>query len=171
MTDQLPPQVRAFLDALEKLPPSPALTFAGVAEDDTATPSALASGVVTTYGVTATSLDPRVATENFATRHVLAILGRTGRDLAPLSQYPDEREVVFRPVTLLRRVAETRSADGAVRITLVEELVPTEPRTGPPLDPATVLADAAARVDAALAGERVAVHAPGKFLQPLPVAR
>ena len=70
-----------------------------------------------------TSRDPRVATENFSTEAVYAVLSRTGRSIEPFSAARHEREVVLLPGTVLTLVTRVRVKD--LGVTIVEEFDPS----------------------------------------------
>lgn len=59
-----------------------------------------------TERLVSTSRDPRVATENFTTDAVYAVLSSTGRSIEPFSAARHEREVVLLPGTVLTLVEE-----------------------------------------------------------------
>lgn len=86
----------AFLSALERLPPSPGVTFRG-------RPDGIGAqrGTIVTRLITATSRDIRVATAGFTTGGVYAVAGRSGRRLGPFSAMPEAEEVVFAPGCVL----------------------------------------------------------------------
>ncbi len=71
-----------FLRALERLPTYTGIVFHGLHTIPRLAPARW------TRGVTATSKDPRIATENFSTPAVAAIVSRTGRDIAAFSAHP-----------------------------------------------------------------------------------
>ncbi len=55
-----------------------------------------------------TSRDPQIATDGFAGEAVVALFGATGRDVAGLTDHPEEQETVFLPgsrFTVLRQGA------------------------------------------------------------------
>src|SRR5262249_11829011 len=86
-------QLDALLSALGKLPPYHGLSYRGYAgRQGPGFQRALTSPVLV-----ATSRDPRVATENFSTDGLYAVIGSRGREIATLSRHPQEQEVVFRP--------------------------------------------------------------------------
>lgn len=88
-----PEHLSALLTALDKLPPFRGLSYRGYAgRQGPAHQRVIPSGVQV-----ATSRDPRIATENFSTDGVYAVIGRRGRDISQLSQNTLEQEVVFRP--------------------------------------------------------------------------
>ena len=158
-----------LLAALEKLPETAAVTYRGLPAD-AVTPS----GTFVTQAFTATSRDPRIATEDFTAAAVVAIAGRTGRDIAFLAQNADEAEVVLLPGTILRPVGSIVAGDLTVHI--VEELliddasatgtVPPHPALPPSAEALSALV-----TDAVTAAREVTapmtITSPGKFCGPL----
>lgn len=118
-------RVAAMLAALEKLPPYRGLTFRGL-------PAGVEppEGTVVTHLLTATSRDPRVATENFAHPAVAAILSHLGRDVGPLSADPSAAEVVLLPGSMLHPVARIQLQEPELLVCVLEQLDPA--RGGPP---------------------------------------
>lgn len=162
--------VSAFLDAIEKLPAFDGFTFRGLDDDAEAPPSL---GVAA--GVLATSRDPRVATENFRTARVLALLNRTGRDISPFSAQPDEREVVVRPGSVWR-VLTSFEVDGLRPTVLVLEELDLTRSTPEPAEWGDTVAETTARLvrvlASALAVGPVEIASPGKYVGQWPaVAR
>lgn len=109
-----------FLRALERLPPYTGIVFHGLPTAPRLAPARW------TRGVTATSKDPRIATENLSTPAVAAIASRTGRDIAAFSAHPSEQEVVLPPEVVLMEVARTNLGDGRPVI-IVEQLAESDP--------------------------------------------
>lgn len=151
-----------YLQALEKLPPVEGIVFQGAGAEPW-------GGIATTYGFTATSLDPRVATENFASRSLIAIITRTARSVQAFAQHPAEQEVVLLPGSVLRSVGTIPSSDGSVQIFIIEELAAPLDGDLASVTPEEVLTVVRDRVDAALRGAPVRVFVPGKFTAPLPL--
>lgn len=112
-------QLARFLEAVERLPPLAAVSYRGLPEG-----AAPPSETVITRGITATSLDPSVAAEGGAHRTLLAVVGRTGRALGPLSSRSQEQEVVLLPGAALAPVGSVDVEDVGIRVLLLEELVP-----------------------------------------------
>lgn len=111
-------QLDALLSALDKLPPYRGLSYRGYAgRQGPGFHRALTSPLLV-----ATSRDPRVATENFATDGVYAVIGSRGRDISSLSRHPDEQEVVFRPGSMFLPI-ERFDVDG-LEVAIVEEIDP-----------------------------------------------
>src|SRR5690606_24607890 len=134
-----------LLAALEKLPAASGVTYRGLSAD-----AAAPASTFVTHEFTATSRDPRVATENFTASAVVAIAGRTGRDIAFLAHNPAEAEVVFLPGTILRPVSSVLVVYLTVHIT--EELLTPDAR--PPLrtEPITPVRSATAAMTIASPG-------------------
>ena len=116
-----------FLRALEKLPPYTGIVFHGLP----AIPDIVRAKW--TDGVTATSHDPRIATENFRSPVIAAILSRTGRDISAFSAHPHEREVVLPPQIMLHTLAVDFTSDGVTPLVVIEQLAELD--TGVSLPP------------------------------------
>jgi hypothetical protein len=160
VTSDLSDEVAALLSALQKLPPYPEITFRGMSEG--ARYGLQPGEAIVTTGLTATSRDLRIATENFSSPGVYAIAGRTGRAIEKFSTYLTEREVVFLPSTLFRVVEQARLRD--LPLIVVEEL---DLKGRPAKDPhalRTLLDDIATRFLHAQQRQDVPVTTPGKFV-------
>jgi hypothetical protein len=120
-------RLAALLSALDKLPPYRGLSYRGYAGRQGQTfQRAIPSGVLVS-----TSRDPRVATDNFSTDGVYAVIGRRGRDLTSVSERPDEQEVVFRPGSVYLPIERFDVDD--LEVAIVEELDPdNDPNAAPP---------------------------------------
>lgn len=113
------PDFEKLLFTLEQLPPHLGLVFRGCgARSHERWPGR----AYVTERLVSTSRDPRVATENFTTDAVYAVLSRTGRSIEPFSAARHEREVVLLPGTVLTLVTRVRVKD--LGVTIVEELDP-----------------------------------------------
>lgn len=113
------PDLEALLATLEQLPPHEGIVFRGCeARSHERWPGR--AHVLQT--LLSTSRDPRVATDNFATEAVYAILSRTGRAIEQFSAAREEREVVFLPGTVFTLVTRVRVKD--LGVTIVEEFDP-----------------------------------------------
>jgi hypothetical protein len=111
-------QLDALLSALDKLPPYRGLSYRGYAvPDGRLRPRTLMSPVLVP-----TSRDPRVATDNFATTGVYAVISSRGRDIASLGRHPHEQEVVFRPGSLFLPI-ESFDVSG-LEVSVIEEIDP-----------------------------------------------
>ncbi|MCW2794089.1 MAG: hypothetical protein JWO76_3187 [Nocardioides sp.] len=158
MTTPIDERLAAFLAALDKLPAHRGLTYRG--NDGTAEVPrrATPSGVLVS-----TSRDLRVATENFRTPGVFAVISSSGRDLTPLSAHRAEREVVFRPGSIFLPI-EHLVVDG-LRVTIIEE-IDTDSTPGEP--PAVTLDELRDQVRADVVEARQAdpatITSPGKFV-------
>lgn len=156
--------VLKFLATLDKLPPYAGVVYHGLRSDP-------GNGAVTLRGLAASSRSPRVASENFSTPFLLAILTRTGRDLAPLAGNPSEQETVLLPGTVLVDVERFTLASPPLEVCIFEEISIGEAATIPPEWPASreALKDfIQAGIDTAFAGVPVNVASPGKFIADLP---
>jgi hypothetical protein len=108
----------SILRTLSKMPQLPGLSFRGRAPGST---FGRGEGqLIVTKLTTATSRDVRVATENFTTDGVFAIVGKTGRAIEQYVPHPEEREVVFLPFTMLLVIKNARV--GNLPVTIVEQL-------------------------------------------------
>jgi hypothetical protein len=150
--------VADLLAGLRKLPVHRGLSFRGGGVTDTFGRS---SRTAVTRALTATSRDPRVATENFTTGGLYAVIGSAGRDVTGVSEHPAEREVVFLPDTAFRVVRTVRHED--LPIVVVEQLDPDRAPTEPKLELDSVLQRIATLVRAAKDADPVEVTSPGKF--------
>lgn len=155
-------QLEALLSALDKLPPYRGLSYRGYAgRQGSGFQRALTSPVLV-----ATSRDPRVASENFTTDGVYAVIGSRGRDIASLSRHPQEREVVFRPGSTFLPIERFDVDD--LEVAIVEEIDPDRDRDE---QPAFTLDELKDQMRAAIldARGRAAVDdvTEGKFVGPL----
>ncbi len=162
MSDQTPEvdgaQVRAVLSALEKLPRYDGVSFRG----DTADAVARPRQTIVSQGLVASSLDICVATENFTTNGLLAIIGNLGRAVHSVSAKPFEKEVVFLPGTMFM-VLESWTAF-EIPVTLVEQLDPDRvPGTPPKTSLEEIRQLVVTHVDKARRRAPVAGATPGKF--------
>ena len=162
MTASSAEQLEALLSALDKLPGYRGLSYRGYAgRQGPGFQRALTSPVLV-----ATSRDPRVATENFSTDGMYAVIGSRGRDLSAVSRHPQEREVVFRPGSMFLPI-ERFDVDG-LEVAIVEEIDPDRDRDEKPVLTLDQLKD---QMRAAIleARERSAVDdvTRGKFVGPL----
>jgi hypothetical protein len=155
-------QLDALLSALDKLPPYRGLSYRGYAvPNGRLRPRTVASGVLVP-----TSRDPRVATDNFSTTGVYAVIGSRGRDIASLSRHPQEQEVVFRPGSLFLPI---ESFDvGGLEVAVVEEIDPDRDRDEQPAFTLAQLEDQMrSAIEDARARNPVEGVTPGKFAGPL----
>ena len=148
-----------LIRGLSKLPAYDGVTFRGATPEDT---FGTTSGTVVAQGLTATSRDARVATENFTAAAVYAVVGTHGRMVESVSQHPAEREVVFLPGALFRTLAQVRFQD--LPIIVVEELDLERDLDAPDGDLEELLATIAALVKRDLERLPVEVSTPGKFV-------
>ncbi|MGV9799586.1 hypothetical protein ACWDTP_16195 [Mycobacterium sp. NPDC003449] len=140
-------------DTLANLPAAPGITFRGMS--GVPAPSAF-----TLATVLPTSMDPRVATENFTAERVVAIVTVTGRFIGPLSRHPDELEVALLPATLLVPVGSVAVAGVENEVVLLAE---TGTAPGLPEDLPDLESAVKERVREALLREPVIVRSPGRF--------
>ncbi len=151
-------RLQRLLDGLDQLSPHPGISFRGRSRDAS---FGRMGDVVVTIGLLPTSRDARVATENFRTHELYAVLGRTGRFLRPFSAHPEEEEVLFPPGTMLRAVSSF--ATGPFEVTLVEEMVPEEGQP-PPRDLEHDMQRVVSALEAAQRRPEVQVPVPDKFV-------
>lgn len=114
------PDLETLLATLEQLPPHEGIVFRGC---EARSHERWSGRAHVTEALLSTSRDPRVATDNFATDAVYAILSRRGRAIEQFSAAREEREVVFLPGTVLTLVTRVRVKD--LGVTIVEEFDPT----------------------------------------------
>ncbi|WP_234818097.1 SseB family protein [Mycolicibacterium sphagni] len=142
-----------ILTTLSKLPATPAITFRGMT-------GAKPNASFTLSGIMPTSMDPRVASENFTTEWLAAIVSITGRLVAPLARYPQEQEIAMLPGTMLLVAgsAEVPGFPGGV-------VIWAEPGDGPglPADSAALKETVVQQVTAALARPDIPINSPGRF--------
>lgn len=150
----------AFLEALKRLPP-----FAGIVFHGLPTVPDLTSARWT-RGVTATSRDPRIATENFASPVIAAIVSRTGRDISVFSMQPSELEVVLPPDVALLEIARTSTDDGRA-VVVIEQLAEIDPQSDLPPTLEALVAEVNRILRDAAAAPPVEIRLPGKFVEQL----
>jgi hypothetical protein len=121
------PDLGALLSTLEQLPAHEGIVFRGC---EARSHERWPGRARVTETLLSTSRDPRVATENFTTDAVYAILSRTGRSIEPFSAARHEREVVLLPGTVLTLVTRVRVKD--LGVIVVEEF---DPDAGPDPEP------------------------------------
>ena len=156
-------KLNALLSALQKFPPHEGITYRGIPAD--ALGEHREGEALVTTGLTATSRDIRVATENATAAGLYVVVGRSGRAIENASRFPHEREVVFLPATLFRVARHARLGD--LPVVLVEQIDPRKPpaptEQAPDAWQGWLRAAAQAHM-AALKTEPVRVTSPGKFL-------
>ncbi|MDR7253398.1 hypothetical protein J2X46_002383 [Nocardioides sp. BE266] len=152
------PDLEAFLATLEQLPPHEGVVFRGC---EARSHERWAGRAHVTDALLSTSRDPRVATENFSTEAVYAILSRSGRDIEPFSAARHEHEVVFLPGTIFTLVTRVRFKD--LGVTIVEEFVPASDTDPPAVDFAAVEEEIGRALLQAELREPVPASIPGKF--------
>ncbi|MEH3140743.1 MAG: hypothetical protein PGN37_11290 [Mycobacterium kyogaense] len=146
MTDDL-------VDQISRLPAIPGITYRGMI-------GAPPRYAITLSGLLPTSVNPRVASENFTSERVAAIATTSGRYIAPLSRHPDEMEVVLLPGTLLLPVGFVEVGRLENPVVLLEE-----PGSAPglPANRIELQELVEQQIEAALASPPVSVHSPGRF--------
>ena len=149
------------LRALQKLPPFTGIVFHGLPSIPDLNRSRW------TNGLTATSLDPRIATENFSTPVIAAILSRTGREIGMFSAHPGEREVVIPPEAVLHTLAVDVAPDGATPLIVIEQLAELDPNVSLPPTLQGLVQLVKDTISAASAQPPVTITTPGKFVEPL----
>ncbi|WP_295787854.1 hypothetical protein [uncultured Microbacterium sp.] len=149
-----------FLRALERLPAHTGVVFHGLPGIPSLDPARW------TRGVTATSRDPRIATENFSTPAVAAIVSRTGRDIASFSANPAEQEIVLPPEVVLLEVARTTLPDGRP-VVIIEQLAEQDPSTSLPPTRDALVDLVRQTLQSAIESADVPITTPGKFVEPL----
>lgn len=143
-----------ILTSLSKLPALPAITYRGMA-------GPRPNGSFTLSGILPTSMDPRVASENFTAEWLAAIVSITGgRLVAPFARYREEQEIAMLPGTLLllAGLVDVPGLTGSV-------VLLAEPGDAPglPADSAALKEAVIQQVTAALARPDVTVNTPGRF--------
>lgn len=140
-------------DNLARLPATPGITYRGMVGQP---PNA----AFTLSAVLPTSGDPRIASENFTSERVAAIVTITGRFIGPLSRHPDEMEIALLPGTLLLPAgfADVRGIKHPVIL-----LAETGSAPGLPADGVELRRVVVEQVTAALARPAVTINSPGRF--------
>jgi hypothetical protein len=153
-------RLERMLRGLEQAPRYRGISFRGRPQDAVFGPH---SATLVTQLLTATSRDIQVATENFATSSVYAILGGAGRWVEAFSPRPQEREVVFLPATMFRPVDALYA--GGVEIIVVEQLAFDDAdRPGDSWTPEHVRTVIPDHVRRSRRTDPIEVTSPGKFL-------
>jgi hypothetical protein len=150
-----------LLRVLQKLPPLTEIVFHGLTDIPDLKRARWTSGV------TATSLDARIGTENFSTPVIAAILSRTGRDITAFSAHPAEREVVLPPEAMLHTLALDTALDGTTPLIIIEQLAELDPKVSLPPTLPEFVALVKERVAASMAEPPAKITTPGKFVEPL----
>ncbi len=150
---------RAFLRALERLPAYTGVVFHGLPAIPRLAPARW------TRGVTATSKDPRIATENFSTPAVAAIVSRTGRDIGQFSAHPAEQEIVLPPEVVLLEVARTFLPDGRP-VVIIEQLAEQDPSASLPPTLDALVDHVRQRLQNGLKAREAPITTRGKFVEP-----
>lgn len=138
-----------IVDVFEKLPPFTGLTWRGA-------PGGLIASLPLT-GPLPTTRDPRLASANFTTACVWAIVSVAGRDIAPLSQDRAAQEIVVLPGGVLTPASSVHDVSGvALQVVL-------EVRDGFAVGAVPGDDELAALLDAARAAGPAEIRQPGRF--------
>lgn len=155
--DEMAAFVDRVLNQLQAVPPWSGISFRGMSEHasfGTEVRSAVSAGLI------ATSRDPRVATENFTSNGLFAIVGTQGRGIESVSQFPHEKEVVFLPSTVFAFVATATYEEMPIVIARQVDLGSDKEQTAPD--------DLGRRVGAAIRaakeGAAVPITSPDKYV-------
>lgn len=159
--DAVGEKVARFLEELAQLEPFSGVTYHGLTSLDDL------GGMRRTWGILATSHDPRVATESFTAPVVMALLGRTGRDITAYSRRPAEQEVVIPPGATLRLLAEDVTDEGQPLV-VFEQIGSVDAPTLPAAERAELIRSVKARISAAALEPGWTPLSPGKFTAPIP---
>lgn len=147
----------ALLKELQSFPGWSGISFRGMsasAEFGKTANTAVARGLV------ATSRDSRVATENFTTPGVYAVMGTEGRGIESVSRHPKEFEVLFLPGTAFG-VVGTIDVDGYPVVLVRQAKLSADT---PDLDMADFETRARNAVASGRAGAPVEITSPGKYV-------
>ncbi|MEI7054739.1 hypothetical protein WBG06_02875 [Nocardioides sp. CCNWLW239] len=150
-------QANALLKELQSFPGWSGISFRGMsttAEFGKAARTAVARGLV------ATSRDSRVATQNFTTPGVYAVMGTEGRGIESVSRRPKEFEVLFLPGTAFG-VVGTIDVDGYPVILVRQTKLSAE---NPDIDMTDFETRARNAVASGRAGAQVPITSPGKYV-------
>lgn len=152
------PDLETLLSTLEQLPPHDGVVFRGC---EARSHERWPGRAYVTEALLPTSRDPRVATENFTTDAVYAILSRTGRGIEQFSAARHEHEVVLLPGTVLTLVTRVRFKD--LGVTIVEEFDPHAEGERPVVDFAALQEEIGLAIAEAELREPVPPSTSGKF--------
>jgi len=150
--------VDRVLSQLQDVPPWSGVSYRGMPQHvsfGTEVRSAVSTGLI------ATSRDPRVATENFTSHGLFAIVGSHGRGIESISQFPHEKEVVFLPSTVFSFVATASYEEMPIVIVRQVDLG-TEREE--PVNPQDLGRRVGAAVRAAKEGAAVPITSPDKYV-------
>ena len=143
----------SVVDTISRLPATPAITYRGMS-------GAPPNAAFTLTALLPTSADPRIASENFTTERVAAIVAVTGRSIAALSRHPEEHEIAILPGTLLLPVGFVEVAGLSEPVVLLSE---TGWAPGLPEGKPELRRTVAAQVSDALNRPPVQISSPGRF--------
>lgn len=151
------PDIAALFATLEQLPPHEGVVFRGC---EARSHERWPGRAHVSEALLSTSRDPRVATENFTTDAVYAIVSSTGRAIEQFSAARHEREVVLLPGTVLTLVTRVRVKD--LGVTVVEEFDPAG-EEAPDVDLAALQVEIGRAILEAELRDPVPASIPGKF--------
>lgn len=143
----------SVVDTIARLPATPAITYRGM----TGVPP---NAAFTLTALLPTSVDPRIASENFTSERVAAIASVTGRSIAALSRHPEEQEIALLPGTLLVPVGFVEVANLSEPVVLLSE---TGWAPGLPEGKDELRLTVSAQVSDALNRPYVQILSPGRF--------
>lgn len=114
----------------------------------------------TLSGILPTSMDPRVASENFTAEWLAAIVSITGRLVAPFARYREEQEIAMLPGTLLLMTGSVNVPGLPGSVVLL-----AEPGDAPglPADLPALKQTVIEQISGALARPDVTINTPGRF--------
>ena len=153
------PDLETLLSTLEQLPPHEGIVYRGC---EARSHERWSGRAIVTEALLSTSRDPRVATENFTTDAVYAVLSRKGRAIEQFSAARHEHEVVFLPGTVFTLVTRVRFKD--LGVTIVEEFDPDAEGEPEPIDFAAVQVEIGRALAEAELREAVPPSHPEKFV-------
>lgn len=112
-------RIANVLKGLAMLPPMPGLSFRGWVP-----PTSLPPHTLVTKLITATSLNPVVASMDWSSKQIAVIVGHSGRDVSFVSEVPDAQEITYLPGTIFHMHA-SMVIDG-MQARIFEECMPSE---------------------------------------------
>lgn len=143
-------------DTIAELPTTPGITYRGMSGPP---PNA----AFTLAAILPTSANPRIASENFTSERLAAIVTVTGRSIAPLSRHPNELEISILPGTLLMPIGSITIPNLANPVVLLIETgwAPGLPENRDDLERLVVR-----QVTTAFAQPPIPISSPGRFTPP-----
>lgn len=142
-----------IVTTLSRLPAMPVITYRGMSGPKPVRAASLSE-------ILPTSMDPRIASENFTAEWLAAIVSITGRLVAPFSRHQEEQEIAMLPGTLLLPAGSVEVPGISSPVVLL-----AEPGDAPELPPDSAALKAAVvqQVSDALKRPAVAINSPGRF--------